>query len=123
MSQDEQKKIPEKSVALEVSDTDKFYKKKEKSVPKKANHKHEFVPILIENHNDIKWDKERGMIKGIGYWAGSKCRICDKIKMDFPKGSQEQEEYYSSRLFLNSEELLKKFGYLEICPVEDAYKL
>ena len=70
----------------------KYRKKKEKKVPKKSNHKHDYQPIRI----DYKFTSYRENFFGIVYT--SKCSICSKEKMS-------RLEYFNQ----------KQFNYLVDC--------
>lgn len=53
----------------------KYRKKRGRKPPKKADHKHEYEPVIFEY-----------TFEGVGYCAGSRCKTCGKLRLGFPVG-------------------------------------
>lgn len=52
---------------------------------KKANHKHEFEPVILKYFNkQLTFSKTNGFVGGIDYNRGSRCKICGLLRHGFP---------------------------------------
>lgn len=68
-------------------DIPRYRKKRGGKPPKKANHKHEYEPVVFEYMNKYKkLTRENGFVEGTDYCAGSKCKVCGRLQYGFPKG-------------------------------------
>lgn len=57
-------------------------KKSKKKPPKKANHKHEYEPVILEYENRHgKLSTEKGFEPAIDYSLGKRCKICGDWKL------------------------------------------
>ena len=66
----------------------KHRKKAQKSTPKKANHKHEYEPIILSYIEPNFKLTPGGFVPGRTYTAGKRCTICGRLDTDFPSGKR-----------------------------------
>lgn len=60
-------------------------KKAQKHTPKKADHKHEYQPVILHGYNRVGiLDKARGFVPRLEYIAGQRCIHCGKLDYGFP---------------------------------------
>lgn len=109
------------------NDTIPYRKRSKKTPPKKADHKHEYEPVILEYWNDhLNFDREKGWVGGYDMERGSRCRICGKLALGFPRSSEENAMFsgrfgmsFSRRDVLSGEE----FRHLDVCNVKDIWDL
>ena len=78
---------PVSSCVFPCGEIPRYRKKSQKRPPKKADHKHEYEPVIlsyIAEHGDFS--KERGFIPMRSFCAGSRCTICGRLNHGFPDG-------------------------------------
>ena len=106
-----------------------YKKKAKKVVPKKADHRHEYEPVIISFHDirhHINPSSPTGFDEGESYCPGSRCKICGRLEHDFPKGSECRERCHHSAFYLaigNRCELMKEFPELDVVSVDDFWNL
>lgn len=100
-----------------------YRKKAKKRKPKKANHKHEFEPVILKYFNkQLTFSKTNGFIGGIDYNRGSRCKICGLLRHGFP----DQDTRFLCFPILNmrfGRELLEEYPDLPIVEVNDYWHL
>lgn len=62
-------------------------KKAKKNTPKKADHRHEWDPVIFSYINPNFKLTPGGFISGRSFYAGSRCLSCGKLTLGFPDGS------------------------------------
>lgn len=66
----------------------RYRKKSQKTPPKKADHKHEYEPVIFRYFNKYSWfSRERGFTGDYDYAAGQRCTVCGRLEHGFPDGS------------------------------------
>lgn len=74
-----------------VDEAPRYRKKKTKKTPKKANHKHEWEPVILDYWNkNIQFLPEKGFVGGDDSCRGRRCIICGKLAFGFPEGFEEK---------------------------------
>lgn len=66
-------------------------KKAAKKTPKKADHKHEYEPVVLSYINrNAFFSGERGFVPARDWAAGRRCILCGRLEHGFPDGSHPQ---------------------------------
>lgn len=113
---------------MNIDDENTPYKKRsKKTVPKKADHKHDYEPVIIECWNpELKYERNKGFIGGTDLHPGSRCKVCGKLALNFPRGSLEYSsfmEHYGIP-FIRREVLKEsEFSHLDVCNVKNIWDL
>lgn len=102
----------------------RYKKKKKKQRPKKADHKHEFEPCILNWYNtQYKFDRERGFVGAWDYAPGSRCRICGKLRHGFPTEVAGPDNTWGFLHFFRGEELLEKYPQFPVIRINDFWDL
>lgn len=107
----------------------RYRKKAAKKTPKKANHKHEYEPVILSYINDNAiFDTAQGFIAQRDYVAGSRCTVCGKLAYGFPTGPAVSVASIICFPWVNGTVkkhivLLDEFKHLPIVNVNDIWRL
>lgn len=102
----------------------RYRKKAQKKRHKKADHRHEFEPCIIQYFNkNAEYSREHGFVGRIDYAPGSRCRICGMLRHGFPTEVAGSENTWGFLHFVHGPELLKKYPQFEIITVQDYWTL
>lgn len=80
----------------------KYRKRKKQRSPTKSKHKHDYHQVLVHVHYS----------NGSWYSLGFKCSICSKVKVDYIFITEPCRD--NCRIMLSDEQILKKYGHLEL---------
>lgn len=101
------------------------YKKKAKKKPsKKADHKHDWEPVLIRwtNKNAV-YSRERGFTSGVEHRSGSRCKICGKLSAGFSKAFDLEPLPWKDKSWIFRQDLRPMYPDLPIVEADDYYNL
>ena len=74
-------------VDLENLEVPPYRKKSKSKAPKKANHKHQYRPVILYYLNRHSWRSDPlRQVEAWGYARGKECTICGRLEMGFPNG-------------------------------------
>lgn len=105
-------------------DAPKYRKKSKKKTPKKANHKHEWEPVILEYYNKNRdFDRERGFVGGRDFCRGSRCVICQKLALGFPDGVDFTPDDWPKLRFYPLKNLVAAHPEIEHIWVDDPYSI
>lgn len=90
-----------------------------KKAPKKASHKHDYIPVVLTYRSSHIGEEKRYTI------AGKKCKICGRLDKNFPEGSPEYEKIraFSDWMKILFEGVEEHFPTLPVIEVENIFKL
>lgn len=82
---------PVSSPRFPCEEIPKYRKKAAKKTPKKADHKHEYEPVILSYiDRNAFFSRERGFVAARQWCAGQRCTICGRLEHGFPDGSHPQ---------------------------------
>lgn len=120
---------PVSSTCFPCGEIPRYKKKSQKKTPKKANHRHEYSPVIlsyIDKYSDFS--RERGFVPMRVYSAGSRCTVCGRLIHGFP-GSEPTRVARTVKIpWVNGTErryceVLEDFKHLPVVEVTDYWTL
>lgn len=100
-----------------------YRKKAKKRKPKKANHKHEFEPVILKYYNkQLTFSRANGFVGGIDYNRGSRCKVCGLLRHGFP-GQDTRFLCYPILHLSTGRELLEEYPDLPVVEINDYWHL
>lgn len=120
---------PIRGASFICSEVPRHRKKSARKPPKKADHAHEYEPVILSYIEPCgALSPERGFVPLRTYHAGSRCIHCGRLIRTFPDGESPYVVRRCSAPWPNGEvkkwhELLQDFRHLEVVKVRDLITL
>lgn len=78
---------PVRGASFPCGEIPRYRKKAAKRTPKKADHKHDYEPVILSYLNPYgEFSRERGFVSHTDYCAGRRCKICGRLDYGFDNG-------------------------------------